>query len=146
MNKTLLKKTTIGFVILIIIVIIVGINIKNNKNQEKIEKNTQIVSNNTKKTFKKKIEKKINPNIGKIFTIDHTTEFDGYSTTSLPLFQSYETRRLVGEVKRYDKVELLDYDNRNFYCKIKKDEKNVGWLLCNWLKELPDTMKLDTNF
>lgn len=37
----------------------------------------------------------------------------------------------TGEVKRYDKVILLDYDEKNFYCKIKKDNKNIGWLLCN---------------
>jgi hypothetical protein len=80
--------------------------------------------------------------VGKKFTIDHkkTFDVDGYKGP-VNLWLSFEVRRYVGEVYRYDKVVLLDYDANNFYCKVEKDKINIGWTLCDWLSELPQEFK-----
>ncbi len=144
--KNIFKKIGIGFLIFVIFMAAIDVINKDDKNIEINKKTAPVVKNKEIKATDNIVKKEKNKYIGKTFTVNHKTEFEGYTTPFLPLWQSHDVMKKVGEVKRYDKVELLDYDKENFYCKVKKDDKNIGWFLCNWLEEIPDNMKLDTNF
>ena len=70
-----------------------------------------------------------------IYVID-TSELKagGLDDSSIRLWKSYSDRKLVTNIPKKAKVNLLQKDETNNYCKIKYKE-NVGWLSCNWLRK-----------
>lgn len=83
--------------------------------------------------------------IGQEFTIDSAEAFNGWENGQVSLWASYEDRTLLGKLDRYEKVTLLDYDEPNSYCQMTNGVA-TGWALCNWLIELPETMKIEETF